>query len=85
MPRAFYSHPDTSRGALHHLHAQLPLAAVLLLNGRPSGGPVSLLSRLIKYRYAYAFPCSSMAECLGVLVHLNVNVVRKCAAPPSFH
>ena len=34
--RRFIATLTRHRGALHHLHAQLPLAAVLL-NGRPSG------------------------------------------------
>ena len=74
--RRFIATLTRHRGALHHLHAQLPLAAVLL-NGRPSGGPRQLTVPVDKVQIRRRLSVQLDGRCLGVLVHLNVNVVQK--------
>ena len=74
--RRFIAALTRHRGALHHLHAQLPLAAVLL-NGRPSGGPRQLTVPVDKVQIRRRLSVQLDGRCLGVLVHLNVNVVQK--------
>ena len=74
--RRFIAALTRHRGALHHLHAQLPLAAVFL-NGRPSGGPRQLTVSVDKVQIRRRLSMQLDGRCLGVLLHLNVNVVQK--------
>ena len=74
--RRFIAALTRHRGALHHLHAQLPLAAVFL-NGRPSGGPRQLTVLVDKVQIRRRLSMQLDGRCLGVLLHLNVNVVQK--------
>ena len=64
------------RGALHHLHAQLSLAAVLL-NGRPSGGPRQLTVPVYKIQIRRRLSMQLDGRRLGVLLHLNIHVIQE--------
>ena len=64
------------RGAGARQHIQLPLAAVFL-NGRPSGGPRQLTVPVDKVQIRRRLSMQLDGRCLGVLLHLNVNVVQK--------
>ena len=74
--RRFIATLTRHRGALHHLHAQLPLAAVLL-NGRPSGGPRQLTVPVDKVQIRRRLSVQLDGRCLGVLVHLNIHVIQE--------
>ena len=64
------------RGALHHLHAQLSLAAVLL-NGRPSGGPRQLTVPVDKIQIRRRLSMQLDGRRLGILLHLNIHVIQE--------
>ena len=74
--RRFIATLTRHRGALHHLHAQLPLAAVLL-NGRPSGGPRQLTVPVDKVQIRRRLSMQLDGWCLGVLLHLNIHVIQE--------
>ena len=74
--RRFIAALTRHRGALHHLHAQLPLAAVFL-NGRPSGGPRQLTVPVDKVQIRRRLSMQLDGRCLGVLLHLNIHVIQE--------
>ena len=74
--RRFIAALTRHRGALHHLHAQLPLAAVFL-NGRPSGGPRQLTVPVDKVQIRRRLSVQLDGRCLGVLLHLNIHVIQE--------
>ena len=64
------------RGALHHLYAQLSFAAVFL-DSRAAAASRQLTVPVDKVQIRRRLSVQLDGRCLGVLVHLNVNVVQK--------